>query len=518
MKIYKSNTKNKTLSKDQSIWKNILLVGITFLLVNVLLSTPVIKANAQVENTNIKDTIVIGMDIDFPPMGFIDSNGKVSGFDVELAKEVFKNLNKKVKFQPINWDAKELELNSGKIDAIWNGLSKTAEREKTMLLTKAYMLNDQAVIVAKDSPIKRIADLKGKNVDVQKGSTGEEALQANPISKSLNSIVALDNMVNCLNEVDTKKADATVVDTNIAQYYLTKNNLAGKFRILDEALATEEYVVAVKKNNTELKTAIEEQLEILAKNGVGEKISKKWFGENVFDKVVKQETKLTENTGSKVNNSVFAFVNPLLKGFGISMSLFAITFFISIPLGFLVCLIRRSNTPILKWIIDIYINIMRGTPLLLQLFFVFYGLPYLPYIGEYITVSDRFIAGALAFIINYSAYFAEIFRGGFNSIPRGQFEAAQVLGFTKAQTMRQIAIPQLMKVTLPSITNEALTLVKDTALVFAIGVTELLAVTKNIVNSTANISAYLLAFVLYLGISYIITFLFRRLEKYYTFE
>lgn len=248
------------------------------------------------------------------------------------------------------------------------------------------------------------------------------------------------------------------------------------------------------------------------------KSAKKWFGENVFEKTLAPTN--TKNTQTPIvkETQITDYMKPILKGFSISMLLFAITFALSLPLGFGVYLLRRTNIKPLQYLIDIYINIMRGTPLLLQLFFVFYGLPYLPYIGQYIAITDRFTAGAFAFIINYTAYFAEIFRGGFNAIPKGQFEAAQVLGFTKTQTMLQIAIPQLLRVTLPSITNEAVTLIKDTALIFAIGVVELLAVTKNIVNSTANISAYLVAFALYLTVSYIVTVGFRRLEKRYQFE
>lgn len=499
-----------TITKTLKTILTTLILTITLILPTTL-NTPTAKAE-------IKDTIIVGMDVNFPPMGFIDSNGQTTGFDVEIAREVFKNLGKKVEFQAIDWDAKELELNSGKIDAIWNGLSKTPEREKSMLLTKAYMYNNQAIIVAKNSNIKTIKDLEGKNVDVQKGSTGEQALKENPIAQKLNNIVALENMVNCLSEVETGKADATIVDSNIGQYYLTKNNMADKFKILEEPLATEEYVVAVKNGNEELKTAIETELEKIANNGIGEQISKKWFGENVFEKTLDTTKTQETKTPTQKENSTSDFIKPILKGFGISILLFVITFALSLPLGFGVYLIRRTKIKPLQYLIDIYINIMRGTPLLLQLFFVFYGLPYLPYIGEYIAITDRFAAGAFAFVINYTAYFAEIFRGGFNAIPKGQFEAAQVLGFTKTQTMTQIAIPQLLRVTLPSITNEAVTLIKDTALIFAIGVVELLAVTKNIVNSTANISAYLVAFALYLTVSYIVTLVFRKLEKRYKFE
>ena len=466
-------------------------------------------------NAEEKNTVVIGMDINCPPMGFLSPEGKITGFDVELASLVFKKAGMKVKFQPIDWDAKELELNSGKIDAIWNGLSKTAEREKTMLLTSAYMHNDQAIIVAKNSKINSIEQLKGKGIVVQKGSTGEQALQSSSIYKQLGFVTSIENMVNCLNEVDMGKVDATIVDSNIGKYYLKKNSLSDNFKILKKPLASEEYVVAVKKGNTKLKNIIEKGIAKLVKTGQAQKISQKWFGENVFSKTFDKQD-YAENDLNKVSDT--SFIAPILQGLSVTMLLFIITFVLSVPLGFIVCIIRRKNIAVINFIIDIYVNIMRGTPLLLQLFFIFYGLPYLPYVGQYLTISDRFIAGLVAFVVNYVAYFAEIFRGGFASIPKGQFEAAKVLGFTKIQTMLQIAIPQILKVTLPTLNNEAVTLLKDTALVFAIGVTELLAVSKNMVNSTANVGAYLIAFVIYLVVSYVITFIFKKYEKKYIFE
>ena len=159
---------------------------------------------------------------------------------------------------------------------------------------------------------------------------------------------------------------------------------------------------------------------------------------------------------------------------------------------------------------------MRGTPLLLQLFFVFFGLPYIPFIGKYLTF-DRFPAGAIAFIFNYAAYYAEIFRGGLLSIDKGQYEAAKVLGLSKWQTTYKIILPQMFRVSLPAISNEVIILVKDTALVTAIGLTDLLQVTKTIVNRTSNIVPFIVAAVFYLIMSYILTLIFKKLEEIFAF-
>ena len=160
--------------------------------------------------------------------------------------------------------------------------------------------------------------------------------------------------------------------------------------------------------------------------------------------------------------------------------------------------------------------VMRGTPLLLQLYFFCYGITFLPGIGDYL-VMDRFQAAILAFILNYAAYFCEIFRGGILSVDKGQYEAAKVLGYSKWQTTTKIVIPQMLKVCLPPVSNECITLVKDTALVTAIGVTEILYFAKASVNRDVNATAYLVAAAFYLLMTYGLTKLFQYLEKKYSY-
>lgn len=459
-----------------------------------------------------KFEIIVGLDVNVPPMGFLDASGNIVGFDIDLAKEVLESIGKNVKFQPIDWNSKELELNGGNIDVIWNGLSKTPEREKSMLLTKPYMKNRQIVIARSDSSINTLQDLESKNICVQKGSTGSEAINKHAIQKSLKSIIELDNMVNCLNEVEARISDATVVDEVIAKYYLSKENLQNKFKILDEEISSEYYVIAVKKGNTELKNQIEEQLETLNSSGKGAKISNKWFSENIFS-YEEGSSEYTTGINPKTDDIIPLFTKGILNTFILFFTVIAL----SLPLGLLLCIIKIYGNRLANFLISLYINVMRGTPLLLQLLFIFYGLPYMPVIGNYLSFKDRFLAGTVAFILNYSAYFAEIFRGGFLSIDKGQIEACRVLGFSKTQELYKILIPQIFKVTLPSICNETVTLVKDTSLIYAIGVPELLSNTKNIVNSTANIFPYIIAGLMYLIACFLVTGIFKKFEKNISF-
>lgn len=483
-------------------------IYLTLILILLIIFNINIEAKAESNLAN-KETIIIGLDVNFPPMGFLDESGEIVGFDIDLAREVFNYLGYEVEFQPINWDSKEMELANGSIDAIWNGLSWSKERSENMTLTKSYMKNRQVVIVNSNSDIYSISDLKEKTVSVQKSSTGATSLRKNEISSSLSNIFEVESMVNALNEVSLGMADATVVDEIVARYYLEETNLKSNFRILEEELEKEDYVIAVKKGNETLKEEIETALSDLIDNKKAEEISNLWFGENLV--VLEDVTTYTESS------SEISFLTPLLKGLKTTSLLFIIVIILSLPLGLLISILRDSKFKIFKYLVDIYTNIMRGTPLLLQLFFIFYGIPNIPVIGEYLTINNRFIAGAVAFVLNYAAYFTEIFRGGFLSIDKGQEEASKVLGFTKTQTLFKILLPQALKVSIPSICNETITLVKDTSLIFAIGVTELLSTSKNIVNSTANIMPYIIAAFIYLIICFAVSAIFKKLERKFSF-
>lgn len=209
---------------------------------------------------------------------------------------------------------------------------------------------------------------------------------------------------------------------------------------------------------------------------------------------------------------MMALLKPMLEGAQITVLLFIIAIIASIPLGFLLTLAARSKIKPLSWFAHTYIYVMRGTPLLLQLLFICFGLPMLPVVGEYL-VLDRFVAACLGFILNYAAYFAEIFRGGLISIDKGQYEAAHVLGLNKWQTMTRIIIPQMIRVALPAIANESITLVKDTALLYAVAVPELLHYAQTAVNRDFTIMPFLVAGIIYLLMTLVLSFIFKWIER-----
>ena len=204
--------------------------------------------------------------------------------------------------------------------------------------------------------------------------------------------------------------------------------------------------------------------------------------------------------------------SAILQGLGTVLTLFFVVLVASLPLGFLMTLGTRSRVAPLRWIINAYIYVMRGTPLMLQLFFIYYGRPF---VNDFFKTAlhSAMVCALIGFSLNYAAYFAEIFRGGLLSIDRGQYEACQVLGLNKVQTTFHVILPQMIRVALPSITNESITLVKDTALVFAISITEILYYAKAAVTRTGNVFPYVIAFVIYLAMNTVLQLFFNWLEK-----
>ncbi len=205
----------------------------------------------------------------------------------------------------------------------------------------------------------------------------------------------------------------------------------------------------------------------------------------------------------------------LLSGALVTVELFILTLLFALPLGLPFALGSNSRIAPLRWLSKTYIWLFRGTPLMLQLFFFYFFL--IPLINRTTSLQiDEFATALITFSLNYAAYFAEIYRGGIESIDRGQYEAAKSLGLTKRQTMFGIILPQTVKRVLPPISNEAITLIKDTALVSVISVGELLKATRGAVNRDVNPTAYLIAALIYLFFTFLLTMLSRYLEKRYS--
>ena len=224
-------------------------------------------------------TLIVGFDQDFPPMGFLGDNGQYTGFDLELAQEAAKRLGLEYKAQPIAWDAKDMELESGNIDCIWNGFTMTG-REDDYTWTKPYMANTQVFVVRNDSGIEGKDGLAGKVVECQADSSAEAALKEDPdLTSTFGQLLTTADYNTAFMDLEQGSVDAIAMDVIVAGYQIKQRN--ADFTILDDSLSAEEYGVGFKKGNTELRDKVQATLEDMAKDGTMKEISEKWFGEDV---------------------------------------------------------------------------------------------------------------------------------------------------------------------------------------------------------------------------------------------
>ena len=209
---------------------------------------------------------------------------------------------------------------------------------------------------------------------------------------------------------------------------------------------------------------------------------------------------------------VISLLGPMSAGALVTLKLFFITLALSVPLGLVLALLRLSRVKAISSAVGGYIWLMRGTPLMLQLLFVYFALPFVPVIG--VRLPD-FPAAVVAFALNYAAYFAEIFRAGIKSVDRGQYEGAKVLGMTYGQTMRRIVLPQMWARILPPVSNETITLVKDTSLIYVLALNDLLRVARGVVQRDFSFTPFVVAAAFYLIMTLVLTWGFQYLEKRY---
>ncbi len=226
-----------------------------------------------------KGTLVLGLDDSFPPMGYRDENNEIVGYDIDLATEVCKRLGVELKLQPIDWTAKENELNTKKIDCIWNGMSIDDERKQNMTLSIPYLDNSMAFVVKNDSGIKTLADMAGKKLALQSGSTAATALdEAADFKATLGEVVGLKDNMTALMDLEMGGVDVVLMDDVVANYYIATNNKP--FELLEETLSTEEYAVGFRKGDEALANAVNEALQEMAKDGKLNEITQKWFGKD----------------------------------------------------------------------------------------------------------------------------------------------------------------------------------------------------------------------------------------------
>ncbi len=481
----------------------------------------------QEETAADDNTFVVGFDAEFPPYGYKNDDGEYVGFDLDLAQEVCDRNGWILKKQPIEWNSKDMELNSGSISCIWNGFTMNG-REDAYTWTTPYVDNSQVVVVRKDSGITQLSDLSGKIVAVQADSsalaalTGEDASEENlALAETFKDLQQVGDYNSAFMNLESGAVNAICMDIGVANYEIASRG--DKFVMLEDRLSSEEYGIGFKLGNTELRDKVQATLLDMLADGTFEEIAEKWGLEESIclspDDQVQDgnvAATATDSTSTGKKNTSFwdkfcSITKQLAEGLLASLVIFFLTLLFSLPLGLLVAAGRMCKIAPIRWLVKFYISIARGTPLMLQLLVVFYGPYYL--FGATLTTSYRFQAVIIGFALNYAAYFAEIYRSGIQAVPQGQHEAAKILGYSKIQTFFKIVFPQMAKNILPSVTNEVITLVKDTSLAFAISYTEMFTLAKQVAAAQTTIMPLFIAGVFYYIFNFVVAFVMEKIEK-----
>ncbi|HHX2450834.1 TPA: ABC transporter permease subunit [Staphylococcus aureus] len=395
----------------------------------------------------------VGLSAEYAPMEFEHTvNGKTeyAGVDIDLAKKIAKDNNLKLKIVNMSFDSLLGALKTGKIDIIISGMTSTPERKKQVDFSDSYMMTKNIMLVKKDkvNEYKDIKDFNNKKVGAQKGTEQEKIAQTEIENASITSLSRLPDVILALK---SGKVEGAVVEKPVAEAYLKQNPKLGisNVKFNEEEKDT---VIAVPKDSPKLLSQINKTIKEVKDKGL-------------IDKYM-------TNAANAMNDDsgfISKYGSFFLKGIKITILISLIGVALGSILGAFVALMKLSKIKIISWIASIYIEILRGTPMLVQVFIVFFGIT--AALGLDISAL---VCGTIALVINSSAYIAEIIRAGINAVDKGQMEAARSLGLNYRQTMKSVIMPQAIKNILPALGNEFVTLIKESSIVSTIGVGEIM--------------------------------------------
>ncbi|HEH8033586.1 TPA: ABC transporter permease subunit [Staphylococcus aureus] len=434
----------------------------------------------------------VGLSADYAPMEFEHTvNGKTeyAGVDIDLAKKIAKDNNLKLKIVNMSFDSLLGALKTGKIDIIISGMTSTTERKKQVDFSDSYMMTKNIMLVKKDkvNEYKDIKDFNNKKVGAQKGTEQEKIAQTEIENASITSLSRLPDVILALK---SGKVEGAVVEKPVAEAYLKQNPKLGisNVKFNEEEKDT---VIAVPKDSPKLLSQINKTIKEVKDKGL-------------IDKYM-------TNAANAMNDDsgfISKYGSFFLKGIKITILISLIGVALGSILGAFVALMKLSKIKIISWIASIYIEILRGTPMLVQVFIVFFGIT--AALGLDISAL---VCGTIALVINSSAYIAEIIRAGINAVDKGQMEAARSLGLNYRQTMKSVIMPQAIKNILPALGNEFVTLIKESSIVSTIGVGEIMFNAQVVQGISFDpFTPLLVAAALYFVLTFVLTRIMNMIE------
>lgn len=474
--------------------KWLLLIGIFIFGILGLTRPASAASDTSLARVKAKGTLVMGTSPNYPPYEFqINQHGqsKIVGMDVEIGKQIAKDLGVKLVIKKLSFDSLLPALTTGKVDMILSGMSPTPARRKNVDFTDIYYTEGESILINKTdgAKYKTKANLAGQKVAAETGT-----LQYNLIKQQMPNaqLTGMSSAANLILALKTHKVAAVVKGTASATAY-AKNDpslmaINGHFKTSSAQAGN---AIALKKGSPSLKNAINRSLT---------KIKKHHWIEQRYLKTAGKYLKV--NTA---DTSMWHYRGYFLKGLQYTLLIAVVGIIGGSLLGLLLALLRFSTIAPLRWLATAYVEFVRGTPLMVQIMFVYFG------IGIIVDVSTL-NAGMIAIVLNSGAYLSEIIRGGIQSVDSGQTEAAASLGLSKSATMRYVVLPQTLRIIWPSLGNQFINLIKDTSMVSIIGVTELIYQLGIVQADTyRGVAPIGIAMVIY----FVICWLLTRLLSYY---
>lgn len=487
------------------LWRGRAVQRVIFALLGLVLALglSVIPAFSQTPPNPFR----VATEATFPPFEF-QQGGQLTGFDIDLMRAIGKEADLNIDFRNLPFDGIIPALQARTVEAAISGMTITAERAQAISFSRPYFRAGLAIAVREDNrTIRNFEDLKGKRIAVQIGTTG--ALEATKIPGAV--VSQFDSAALALQELINGRVEAVVNDKPVTLYAIKEAGLRG-VKVVGELLTEEFYGIALPKNSPYLQL-INDALGRVIESGQYDVIFQQWFGEK--PPVLPLVAPALKNLQESRFNWGELFYNLIVKGVPWTILLTVLSFLFGLIGGTLVAIALISPYKWLKIICRIYVDFFRGTPMLVQLFLIYFGLPGLfREIGLNIDL-DRLPAALFALSLNVAAYLAEIMRGGIQSIDNGQWEACSSLGMSPLQTMREVIFPQAFRRMLPPLGNEFITLIKDTSLAAVIGFEELFRQGQLMVATTYKaFEIYIAVAFVYLVLTTLSSVVFKRLEIY----
>ena len=455
--------------------------------------------------TPVKSKYVIASDSSFAPFVFQNSSNQYTGIDMDLIKAIAEDQGFEIEITNPGFDAAINAVQSGQADGMIAGMSVTDARKETFDFSDSYYTANTILGVKESSTISSYEDLKGKTVGVKNGTASQTFLTENQ-SKYGYKIKTFADGSSMYDSLNTGSIDAVMDDEPVLKYSISQGQ---KLKTPIEGTPIGETAFAVKKgSNPELIEMFNNGLANLKASGEFQKILDKYLAtDSTSESSTVDETTIW---GLLKNN-----YKQLLSGLGITLSLALISFAIAIVIGIIFGMFSVSPYKSLRLISEIFVDVIRGIPLMILAAFIFWGVPNFieSLTGQQSPIND-FVAGTIALSLNSAAYIAEIVRGGIKAVPIGQMEASRSLGISYSKTMRKIVLPQATKLMLPNFVNQFVIALKDTTIVSAIGLVELFQTGKIIIaRNYQSFKMYAILAVFYLVIITLLTRLAKRLEK-----